>query len=136
MSRANVEVVRELMRAFNDRDERVMSHYAEDAEFRLIGGFSGMAGENLRGREAIQRFAQELIDNLQAQFVVERLFEAGDRVVLIASAVGAGDASGAGVEWRWGQIYSFRDGLITEVDNYWEADEALRAAEGGAQPDR
>ncbi len=134
MSQANVDVVREVIRAFNDRDDSAMSHYAEDVEFRLIGGFSGMAGENLRGPGAVLRFAWELIDNLQARFVVERLFEAGDRVVLIASAVGAGDASGAGVEWRWGQIYSFRDGLITEVDNYWEADEALEAAEGGAPP--
>ena len=135
VSQENVEVVREVMRAFNARDDSAMSHYAEDAEFRLIGGFSGMAGENLRGREAILRFAWELIDNLQARFVVERLFEADDRVVLIASAVGAGDASGAGVEWRWGQVYRFRDGLITEVDNYWEAEEALEAL-GGAQPDR
>ncbi len=63
------------MRAFNARDESAMTHYAEDAEFRLIGGFSGMAGETLRGREAMQRFAQEMIDNLQARFVVERLFE-------------------------------------------------------------
>jgi ketosteroid isomerase-like protein len=130
MSQANVDVVREVIRAFNDRDDSAMSHYAEDVEFRLIGGFSGMAGENLRGREAIRRFAQELIDNLRARFVVERLFEAGDRVVLIASTVGAGDASGAGVEWRWGQIYSFRDGVIAAVDNYWEAQEALEAVKG------
>ena len=120
-------MVREVMRAFNARDDSAMSHWAEDAEFRLIGGFSGMAGENLRGREAILRFAWELIDNLQARFVVERLFEADDRVVLIASTVGAGDASGAGVEWRWGQVYRFRDGLITEVDNYWDAEEAEAA---------
>ena len=136
VSQENVEVVREVMRAFNARDDSAMSHWAEDAEFRLIGGFSGMAGENLRGREAILRFAWELIDNLQARFVVERLFEADDRVVLIASTVGAGDASGAGVEWRWGQVYRFRDGLITEVDNYWDADEAMETLEGGAQPDR
>ena len=88
MSQENVEVVREVMRAFNDRDESAMSHYAEDVEFRLIGGFSGMAGETLRGREAVLRFAWELIDNLQARFVVERLFEADDRVVLIASTAG------------------------------------------------
>ena len=47
--------------------------------------------------------------------------------MLIASTLGAGDASGVAVEWRWGQIYTFRDGKISEVDNYWEADEASEA---------
>ncbi len=128
MSEANLQAVRDLMKAFNDRDESAITHYAEDVEYRLIGGFSGMAGETLRGRVAVLRFAQEMIENLQARFEVERLFEKDGRVVLIASTLGAGDASGVAVEWRWGQIYTFRDGKISEVDNYWEADEALEAA--------
>ncbi len=127
MSQDDLQVVRDLMKAFNARDGGAISHYAEDVEYRLIGGFSGMAGQTLRGREAVLRFAQELIENLQARFEVERLFEADGRVVLIASTLGAGDASGVAVEWRWGQIYTFRDGKISEVDNYWEAEEALAA---------
>jgi ketosteroid isomerase-like protein len=127
MSQENVEVVRDLMRGFNDRDESVISHYAEDAEYRLIGGFSDLAGQSLRGREAILRFAFELIENLGARFEVERLFEANDRVVLIASTSGAGEASGAPIAQRWGQVYTFREGKIAAVDNYWEANEALEA---------
>jgi ketosteroid isomerase-like protein len=128
MSQDDVQVVRDLMKAFNDRDEDAISYFAEDVEYRLIGGFSGMAGQTLRGREAVLRFALELIENLRARFEVERLFEADGRVVLIASTLGAGDASGVAVEWRWGQIYEFRDGKISAVDNYWEAEEALQAA--------
>ena len=127
MSRENVEVVRDLMRGFNERDEGVLSHYADGVEFRLIGGFSGLAGQTLKGREAIQQFANEFIENLGARFEVERLFEANDRVVLIASTVGAGDESGAPVTHRWGQVYTFREGQIARVDNYWEANEALEA---------
>ena len=82
MSQENVELVRELMRGFNDRDESVISHYAEDADYRLIGGFSGMAGQSIKGREAILQFAFELIENLGARFEVEKLFEANDRVRL------------------------------------------------------
>jgi ketosteroid isomerase-like protein len=127
MSRENVEVVRDLMRGFNDRDEGVLSHYADDVEFRLIGGFSGLAGQTLKGRDAIQQFANEFIENLGARFEVERLFEANNRVVLIASTVGAGEASGAPVTWRWGQVYTFREGKVVAVESYWEADEALEA---------
>jgi ketosteroid isomerase-like protein len=127
MSRENVEVVRDLMRGFNDRDEGVVSHYADEVEFRLIGGFSDLAGPSLKGREAVLQFAWELIENLGARFEVERLADLNDRVVLIASTVGAGDESGAPVTQRWGQVYTFRQGKITGVDNYWEANEALEA---------
>jgi hypothetical protein len=46
---------------------------------------------------------------------------------VIARAVGAGDASGTPVALRGGQVYTFRDGLISAVDNYYEASEALEA---------
>jgi ketosteroid isomerase-like protein len=127
LSQENLEVVRDLMRGFNDRDENVISHYAEDADYRLIGGFAGMAGQTIKGREAILRFAFELIENLGARFEVERLFEANDRVVLIAKTVGAGEASGAPITQRWGQVYTFQDGKVIAVDNYWHAKEALEA---------
>jgi ketosteroid isomerase-like protein len=59
---------------------------------------------------------------------IEAILDADDRVVVIARAVGAGDASGVPVALRGGQIYSFRDGVITAVDNYYEPSEALEAA--------
>jgi ketosteroid isomerase-like protein len=102
MLQENVDVVRDLMQGFNDRDEGVLSHYADDVEFRLIGGFSDLAGRSLKGREAIGQFAVELVENLGVRFEVERLFEANNRVVLIASTVGAGDQSGAPVTQRVG----------------------------------
>jgi ketosteroid isomerase-like protein len=128
MSQENVEIVRRLVEGFNKRDEAVLSHYADDVESRLIGGFADLAGRSLKGREAIRQFAGELIENLGARFEVETLFEANDRVVLIASTVGVGDASGAPVTRRWGQLYTFREGKITAVDSYWEPSEALEAA--------
>ncbi len=127
MSRENVEAVRTLMQAFNARDESAISHYAEDAEYCLIGGFAGMEEQILRGREAILQFAQGLIETLGARFEVERLVDRDDRVLLIASTEGAGEGSGAPVTQRWGQVYMFRDGQIIAVDNYWEADAALEA---------
>jgi hypothetical protein len=77
MSQENVEVARDLMRGFNDRDENVISHYAEDADYRLIGGFAGMAGQTIKGREAILRFAFELIENLAFRERAEALQAVG-----------------------------------------------------------
>jgi ketosteroid isomerase-like protein len=60
---------------------------------------------------------------------VERLVDLDDdRVLLIAATAGAGGGSGAPVTQRWGQIYTFREGQITAVDNYREANDALEAA--------
>ena len=123
-------MVRDVMRAFNERDESVLDHYSEDVEYRLIGGFDGLMGPVLKGREEVMRFAYELINGLGARFAVERLFEAGDQVVLIASTEGAGEQSGAPITQRWGQVYTFRDGRIAAVDNYWDAQDALGAVEG------
>jgi len=127
MSQENLQVVRDLMQAFNARDGGAISHYADDVEYRLIGGFSGLSGQMLKGREAVLEFAWELIETLEARFEVERLAEVDDRVVLIASTAGAGGESGAPVTQRWGQIDTFREGKITAVDNYWEANQALEA---------
>jgi ketosteroid isomerase-like protein len=127
MSEENLAVVREVVRGFNERDEGVLAYYADDVEFRLIGGFSDIAGQTLKGPAAVLEFAYDLVDHLGAEFHVETLLEAGNRVVMIASTVGTGPQSGAPVSQRWGQVYTFRDGKIASVDNYWEADEALEA---------
>ena len=37
------------MRAFNERDLDALSYYAEDVEFRLIGGFADLAGREPEG---------------------------------------------------------------------------------------
>ena len=58
---------------------------------------------------------------------VETAAQAGDRVVLIASTVGAGEASGAPLTRRWGQVYTFREGKVAAVESYWAATEALAA---------
>jgi len=41
--------------------------------------------------------------------------------------MGAGEASGAATTHRAGQVFTFRDGQISAIDNYWEAAEALEA---------
>ena len=43
------------------------------------------------------------------------------------NVVGAGEASGAAATHRAGQVFTFREGQISAIDNYWEAAEALEA---------
>jgi ketosteroid isomerase-like protein len=127
MAQDNVQLIRDVMQGFNDRDETLIERYDENVEYRLIGGFADLAGPSLKGREAVLRFAWELIETFGAELEIERLLDVDGRVVLIARAIGAGDGSGVPVIQRWGQVYTFRAGKIVTVDNYWNADEALEA---------
>jgi ketosteroid isomerase-like protein len=128
LSQENVEIVRRAFQAFNDRDvDAMLANWAEDVEMRLIGGFADLMGAEFKGHDGIRRWFDEWTGSLDVRAEIESIDEVGDRVVVIARVVGTGDASGTPVTLRGGQIYSFRDGRISEVANYYEPSEALEA---------
>ena len=51
----------------------------------------------------------------QITTVAERLIDAGDRVVVIAEWRGRGKASGAFTKWRYGAVWTLRDGGISLI---------------------
>jgi ketosteroid isomerase-like protein len=57
----------------------------------------------------------------------ERLIDAGDRVVVIATMRGQGSASGVEVENRHGSVWTIRDGKAVRFQWFNEPDEALEA---------
>jgi ketosteroid isomerase-like protein len=130
MSQENVEIVRRGFKAFNDGDfNAMMRNFAEDIEWRLIGGFADLVGAEFRGHAGVRRFFDDLMENLgRNRSEMEAILEADDRVVVIVRTRGAGAASGAPATMRWGQVYTFREGQISAVDNYYEASDALAAA--------
>jgi ketosteroid isomerase-like protein len=129
MSQENVETIRRAVHAFNERDvDAMLADWADDVEMRLVGGFADLMGTEFRGHEGVRRWFNEWVENVDVRVEIEEIHDAGERVVLVARAVGAGETSGAPVALRGGQIYSFRDGLVIGADNYYEASEALEAA--------
>jgi ketosteroid isomerase-like protein len=137
VSREKVEIVERGFRAFNERDfDALLANFADDVEWRLIGGFAALTGEEFRGRAGVQQFLYELDEYVGGQAEVENLFDLEDgRVLAIVRSKGVGGSSGAPVEMRWGQVYEFRNRLITKVENYYNASEAL-AAVGRSPPAR
>jgi ketosteroid isomerase-like protein len=129
MSQDNVEIIRRAFRAFNERDvDAMLANWADDVEMRLVGGFADLMGAEFRGHEGVRRWFGEWVGSVDVRAEIEEIHDAGDRVVVVARAVGSGEASGAPVTLRGGQIYTFRDGIVIAVDNYYEAGEALEAA--------
>ena len=128
MSQENVDLVRRVFRGFNDRDLDVMlASFTDDVEWRLIGGFADLMGTEFRGRDALRRWSTDWIENLGVRAELETVLEVKDQVVVVARTVGAGGASGAPATTRGAQVYTFRDGQISAVDNYYDATEALEA---------
>jgi ketosteroid isomerase-like protein len=57
----------------------------------------------------------------------ERLIDAGDQVVASAAWRGRGKTSGVATQWRFGLVFTLRDGRITSMVAYRELDDALEA---------
>jgi ketosteroid isomerase-like protein len=128
VSRENVELVRRAYRAWNERDfDAWVACATPDVEWRLIGGFADLMGTVFKGHEGLRRFFEEWLGSLEGQVEAESILEADDGVVVIMRVLAAGSASGAPVAIRAGQVVSFRDGLISSVDSYYEPSEALAA---------
>ena len=86
-------------------------------------------------REGEVLLAKDVLDNqlidVDGKRVVRvndvQLIDVGDKVVVIAEWRGRGKASGVVTEWRFGAVYTLRDGKVTGIVSYTDPAEALKA---------
>ena len=127
MSRANVEIAKQVIDAFNRRDvDAIFACVNPDVEW-----FPAMTlgGGPLRGREGIESYVREVSDTWEEYRVVGQDFrDLGDDQVLVLSRVeGRGTGSGGLVDAAMGQTFDFREGKIARVRTYLDHGEALKA---------
>jgi uncharacterized protein len=128
MSRRNVEVVRRLYEAFNERAlDSVLEAANPDLEFDAS---ERLPDEGvMRDREAYRRFLERTFETwAQFRVQVDELVDAGDAVVALGRTAGVGKASRAAVEERMAHVIWFRDGRPYRLKVFVDRDEALRAA--------
>jgi ketosteroid isomerase-like protein len=124
----NVNAVRRMMEAFNDRDVPTLeSIFSEDVTMRLIGGFADLMGTDFRGQDAVLAWMADWVETIGGRAEIETIRNVDDRVLAIATVMTAGALSGTPAALRYGQVYSFRDGRISEFDSCYLVDEALKA---------
>ena len=127
MSKENVEAVRRQHEHFSRTGEVLAEIYDPDAEW--IAAREDPDAATHRGLEAIRRyFAQwtEMFEDID--FRTEELIDAGDKVFAWFRFSGKGVTSGAPVEMEQAQIWTFRDGKVVRVEEYFDRAEALEAA--------
>jgi ketosteroid isomerase-like protein len=128
VSRESLDLVRREFQAFNDRDFVTLeSTLCDDVVMRLIGGFADLQGAEFRGRDAYLSWCREMISTLDGRAEIETIREVDDQIVTVSVGMGAGATSGIPLTLRFGTVYSFRDGRISAINNYYNSDEALKA---------
>jgi ketosteroid isomerase-like protein len=86
-------------------------------------------GQTFRGPEGLQRWTdttREVWD--EWRFEIERLLDAGDRVVALIHVVATGGSSGISLDRRTAHIWSVEDRRLTRCEVHLDRSEALAAA--------
>lgn len=129
---ANVELVREWVRALNERDtEQVLALVTPDFEMAEPRALPGAT--TVRGHEGLERYATGWDRNWSDwRFCEVEIAEVSDsQVLFVADLKLRGRNSGADVQHRWVYLFELRGGLIARQRGFDDRDDALRTARSG-----
>jgi ketosteroid isomerase-like protein len=129
MPEENVEIVRTLYEALNDRDwDRFGAVCDPDVELR--GTIGGLEEDRLvRGVEGIRRVTEEEDTEIWDEHLVEprKLIDAGEQVVVLQREYDRGKSSGVELVVDMAAVVDVRDGRVVRVQPYMDAAAALKA---------
>jgi ketosteroid isomerase-like protein len=128
MSKENVEIVREVFKDFNSEDiGRIVAAVHPELEVVIPPEVSAEPDTYL-GPEGIRRYFQSFQDAMdEIRFEPERLWDAGDSVVVSLRVTAKGRQTAIAVEQRSAGVWTIRDGQIIRVRSYASLAEALQA---------
>ena len=128
MSSENVASVRRFVDAFNRRDlDSVVSDM--DPDLHLDEWQEAPGARSYRGPEGVQAALDSWFETWEWMRVeIEDLREAGDRVFFSLHQRAKGKGSGVEVEIRSWNVYTFRNGKLTRIQLFLDAEQALEAA--------
>jgi ketosteroid isomerase-like protein len=127
MSEENVEIVRRLYEALGRGDLDAILELS-DPDIRIYDPDLPGGGE-FKGKEQAMAFLKgwrEPWDDYSVE--VEKMREAGDRVVALTRHRGRGKGSSVPVELADAHVWTFRDGRATHLQTFLDRAEALEAA--------
>jgi ketosteroid isomerase-like protein len=128
MSRGDLENLR---RALDSDPAALLALLDDDVQWDYVGAFPEAV--RYRGRQEVAEFLREWAGGFDDfGFEAEEAIEAGDSIVVGLHQWGRGKETGAQVESRTWQVFSFRDGKIVSCRGYQTKAEALTAASGRA----
>ena len=128
MSRANLDTVRRIYEVWDKVGSPVSSGLL-DPEMEWVNPPEAVEPGTRRGIEAFADAARTVGETFQGVRVeIERLMDAGERVVVIATLRGRGRGSGADVERRQGYVWTIRAGKAVRFEWFNDPAKAMDAA--------
>jgi ketosteroid isomerase-like protein len=127
VSQEDLELVRQMNRAFNERRPEWVDYYTSDAEVRVPPGW--LEDRVFSGHEGIEEVAGLWTQSVsEYRWDIEELLDAGDCVVGLfrfSSRINSAD--------RWiapplGAVFTMREGKVARVRTYFSWSEAREAA--------
>jgi ketosteroid isomerase-like protein len=134
MSQENVEVIERFADSWSRGDWEGCQALAdpEVEQHPTVGGVEG--GRVLRGVDEIRRDYEEVEETWDEHRIeMERVIDAGDRVVLLHHECYRGRSSGVELEIDAAVVYDLRNGRIVRVQGYMDRAAALDAVGLGNQ---
>ena len=128
MSRENVEIVKRLVAAFNERD---VDAFAETTtpDFEWITSMAAVEGEVFWGREGIDTYFARMRDAWEEFLALTDDYrDLGDRVLWQGRLQARGLGSGVPITAPLDILYDLRDGKISKMHSFLDHAEALRVA--------
>ena len=128
MSRENVEVVRRAFSEFEQGNFWVPEIFDPSVRVRWLDALPPLETETV-GLEGLSRGIKRWVEPFEhVTMRAERIIDAGDDQVLVIGLWRArGKASGVDTEWRYGAVWTLRDGKVTSVISYPDPAHALEA---------
>ena len=130
MSRENVEVVRRVSAAFQRGDlDAVFREVDPAVEWDFTRTDTWLEEQVYRGFDEITDFFRRWTDGWDDwHFEIQRVVDAGDRVVAVIHDEAHGKSTGLKVEREFAQVWSINsEGKVTRIDLYDRVPEALAA---------
>jgi ketosteroid isomerase-like protein len=129
-----VALVESAFEAWNRGDiEGFAGHTSEDVVWLEVAGRPEGGPTERHGRDRMRRALESLFETWESyRLEVERIEDAGGRVVAVVREVARGRLSGMEIDGRWGYLITVREGQIVRIEAYRDAALALQAAGLGA----
>ena len=128
MSQQNVEALRDVFDAFNSGDlGRIVAFTHPDFEGVVPPELSAEP-DIYRGHDGIRHYFQSFEEAMaEIRFHAERLWDAGESVVVAARLTAEGRQTAIPVEQQFALVWTFRDGRAVRVQAYASLSAALES---------
>jgi len=128
MSSEGVEIAKQAIRAFNEREIDAFAARTTP-DFEWSPSMVAVEGETFVGREGIDSYFARLEEAWERFHIhQDRFRDSGEVVVMLGRLEGRGRSSGVPVEAALGMVFDLRDGAISRIRGYLDHGEAMRVA--------